>query len=69
MQDQAKIWKTLYKEFEIQASSTSTVKPNEILLDIANMMQDNLNTTTCSFIVICLDTLSSAIDYEYLSGM
>ncbi|XP_014479812.1 PREDICTED: telomere-associated protein RIF1-like isoform X2 [Dinoponera quadriceps] len=60
------VWKSLYKEFEIQSGSISTVKPNEILLDIASMIQTYLNKNNCSFIVFCLDVLLGTINYEHL---
>lgn len=71
MQDRVKVWKALYKQFELQSDSTSTIKPNEILLNIANMMRECLNTNKncCSFIVNCLDALLSSLDYESLLGM
>lgn len=69
MQNQANAWKTLYTKFEIRLGSASTVKPNEILLDVASMMRTHLNVNNCFFIVICLDALSSTINYECLLGM
>jgi len=71
MKDHAKVWKALYKQFELQSDSTSATKPNEILLNIANMMRECLNTNKncCSFIVNCLDTLLSTLNYESLLGM
>lgn len=71
IQNQAKVWKALYKQFELQSDSVSAVKPNEILLDTANIMRECLNTNKncCSFIVNCLDALLSTLDYQSLLGM
>ncbi|XP_072767037.1 uncharacterized protein [Anoplolepis gracilipes] len=68
IQNQAKVWKALYKEFELQSDLTSAVKPNEILLNTANMMREylNINKNCCSFIVNCLDALLSTLDYDSL---
>ncbi|KAL6423859.1 hypothetical protein ACFW04_010356 [Cataglyphis niger] len=68
IQNQAKVWKALYKQFELQSDSVSAVKPNEILLDTANIMRECLNTNKncCSFIVNCLDALLSTLDYQSL---
>lgn len=70
MQNQAITWKALYKQFESQLDS-STLKPNEMLLDMSNIMRNYLNGNKycSSFIANCLDSLLSTINYEYLLGM
>lgn len=71
IKDQVIVWKAVYKEVELHSDLITTVKPNEILLDTANMMRNCLSTNKkcCTFIVNCLDALLSTLDYESLLGM
>lgn len=68
IKSQSSIWKTVYKEIELKSDFLMTMKPNEILLDTASMMQNylNANKNCCTFIVNCLDALLSTLDYESL---
>lgn len=65
------MWKALYKQLVLQLDSITKVKPNEILLDTANMIRNYLGTnrSCCSLIVNCFDTLLSTLDYECLLSM
>ncbi|EFN87937.1 Telomere-associated protein RIF1 [Harpegnathos saltator] len=65
-QNQAMIWRALYNEFEKQSALISTVKPNEIVLDVTSIMQTYLNTNNYFFILICLDGVLSTINYKHL---
>lgn len=49
----------------------ATVKPNEILLSIANALQRCLlrNEKSYRLIIHCLDTLLSTVNYKFLLGM
>lgn len=71
IRNQAIVWKTIYKEIELQSDLMTTMKPNEVLLNTANMMQNCLRTNKncCTFISNCLDVLLSTLDYESLLGM
>lgn len=71
IKNQAIVWKTVYKEIELHSDLITLIKPNEILLDTASMMQNCLSTNKncCAFIVNCLDALLSTLDYESLLGM
>ncbi|KAG5333581.1 RIF1 protein, partial [Acromyrmex heyeri] len=62
------VWKTMYKEVELHSDLVTTMKPNKILLDTANMMRNCLSTNTkcCTFITNCLDILLGTINYESL---
>ncbi|KYN04288.1 Telomere-associated protein RIF1 [Cyphomyrmex costatus] len=62
------VWKTMYKEVELHSDLITTMKPNEILLDTANMMRNCLskNMKCCIFVVNCLDILLSTVNYEFL---
>ncbi|KAL6261612.1 hypothetical protein P5V15_006699 [Pogonomyrmex californicus] len=68
IKNQIVVWKAVYKEVELHSDLISTVKPNEIVLDIASMMLNCLNTNKkcCTFVVNCLDALMSTLDYEAL---
>ncbi|KYN11345.1 Telomere-associated protein RIF1 [Trachymyrmex cornetzi] len=62
------VWKTMYKEVELHSDLVTTMKPNKILFDTANMMRNCLSTNTkcCTFIINCLDILLSTVNYESL---
>ncbi|KYM84449.1 Telomere-associated protein RIF1 [Atta colombica] len=62
------VWKTMYKEVELHSDLVTTMKPNKILLDTANMMRNCLSTNTkcCTFIANCLDILLGTVNYESL---
>ncbi|XP_076656705.1 uncharacterized protein LOC143361301 [Halictus rubicundus] len=67
-QELIKVWKNLYKQFEMRADLIETVKSNEILLSIANAMQCCIvkNEKSCSLITKCLDILLSTVNYKFL---
>ncbi|XP_017876374.1 telomere-associated protein RIF1-like [Ceratina calcarata] len=68
IQEISKAWKHLYKQFEMRTDLMSSVKSNEILLNIASKMQDCLrkNGKSSSLIIQCLDVLLSTINYKLL---
>ena len=68
VQEIIKIWKYLYQQFEMRANLMATVKPNEILLSIANALQRCLlrNEKSYRLIIHCLDTLLSTVNYKFL---
>ncbi|XP_015438748.1 PREDICTED: telomere-associated protein RIF1-like [Dufourea novaeangliae] len=63
-----KVWKLLYKQFEMRADLIKTVKTNQILLSVANAMQCCIvkNEKSCCLITKSLDTLLSTINYTFL---
>ncbi|XP_076177307.1 uncharacterized protein LOC143151700 isoform X2 [Ptiloglossa arizonensis] len=65
-----KLWKRLYKQFEMRTDLMATVKTNEILLNITNIMQCCLvkNEKSYHLILNCLDTLLSIVNYKFLVG-
>ncbi|KYQ52784.1 Telomere-associated protein RIF1, partial [Trachymyrmex zeteki] len=62
------VWKSMYKEVELHSDLVTTMKPNKILFDTANMMRNCLSTNTkrCVYIINCLDILLSTVNYESL---
>lgn len=67
----AKAWKYLYKHFEMRTDLITTVKSNEILLNIASIMQHSItkNKESPYLTIYCLDILLSTINYKLLLGM
>ncbi|XP_034952026.1 telomere-associated protein RIF1 [Chelonus insularis] len=63
-----KIWRELYKEFNMQADLITTVKFNEILNNVSEMMSNCLLQEPKCYIFIshCLSTLMSTIHYGEL---
>ncbi|XP_017755481.1 PREDICTED: telomere-associated protein RIF1-like [Eufriesea mexicana] len=68
VQELAKAWKYLYRQFEMRTDLMTTVKSNEILLNVASVMQNCLTTNQKSsyLIINCLDFLLSTINYKLL---
>ncbi|XP_043599630.1 telomere-associated protein RIF1-like isoform X2 [Bombus pyrosoma] len=68
VQEVAKAWKCLYKHFEMRTDLITTVKSNEILLNIASIMQHCLteNGESSNLILNCLDALLNTINYKLL---
>ncbi|CAK9821322.1 Telomere-associated protein RIF1 [Anthophora retusa] len=68
VQELAKTWKYLYKQFEMRTDLMTTVKSNEILLNIANTMQQCLteNEKSSYLTIYCLDLLLSTMNYKLL---
>nr|XP_033186524.1 telomere-associated protein RIF1-like isoform X2 [Bombus vancouverensis nearcticus] len=68
VQEVAKAWKCLYKHFEMRTDLITTVKSNEILLNIASIMQHCLteNEGSSNLILNCLDVLLKTINYKLL---
>ncbi|KZC05364.1 Telomere-associated protein RIF1 [Dufourea novaeangliae] len=68
MKELMKVWKLLYKQFEMRADLIKTVKTNQILLSVANAMQCCIvkNEKSCCLITKSLDTLLSTINYTFL---
>ncbi|XP_076293103.1 uncharacterized protein LOC143215143 [Lasioglossum baleicum] len=67
-QELVKVWKNLYKQFEMRADLIETVKSNEILLSVADAMRCCIvkNEKSCLLITKCLTTLSSTINFKFL---
>ncbi|XP_060828353.1 telomere-associated protein RIF1-like isoform X2 [Bombus pascuorum] len=68
VQEVAKAWKRLYKHFEMRTDLITTVKSNEVLLNIASIMQHCLteNGESSNLILSCLDILLNTINYKLL---
>ncbi|XP_020722031.1 telomere-associated protein RIF1 isoform X2 [Bombus terrestris] len=68
VQEVAKAWKCLYKHFEMRTDLITTVKSNEVLLNIASIMQHCLteNGGSSNLILNCLDVLLNTINYKLL---
>ncbi|XP_071870946.1 uncharacterized protein isoform X2 [Bombus fervidus] len=68
VQEVAKAWKCLYKYFEMRTDLIPTVKSNEVLLNIASIMQHCLteNGESSNLILNCLDVLLNTINYKLL---
>nr|XP_031848183.1 telomere-associated protein RIF1 [Nomia melanderi] len=67
-QELVKVWKSLFKQFEMRADLVETVKSNEILLNISNVMQGCIvkNEKSCCLITKCLDILLSTVNFKFL---
>ncbi|XP_012282506.1 telomere-associated protein RIF1 [Orussus abietinus] len=64
-------WRNLYKQFDAQADLVATVRPNEILITVTELIQKCLeDDNKCySFAINCLDALLSSINYDCLLAM
>ena len=60
----------MYKQFDTQADLETTVQPNEVLIDTANMLRECLKKEKrcCSLFAGCLYSLITNISYEPLLG-
>ncbi|CAL7933927.1 unnamed protein product [Xylocopa violacea] len=68
VEELAEAWKYLYKQFEMRTDLITSVKSNEILLNIATVMQRYLekNERSSYLIIHCLDVMLSTINYKLL---
>ncbi|XP_076766359.1 uncharacterized protein LOC143433108 isoform X2 [Xylocopa sonorina] len=68
VEELAEAWKYLYKQFEMRTDLITSVKSNEILLNIATVMQRYLekNERSSCLIIHCLDIMLSTINYKLL---
>ncbi|XP_066584023.1 telomere-associated protein RIF1-like isoform X2 [Prorops nasuta] len=64
----SKLWKNLYRIFDMRADLIPTVKPNEILENVSDMMLSNLqkNEGCCFLVISCLEALLTTINYNCL---